>query len=736
MNHSSNETFSGPDTGTVHGVARLARWSLAHRWIVVAAWVVLALAGGMAAAQSGHRLSVAFDLPGQPAYETNTAIVSKFGSGGDNPPLVVVVRLPRGTTADSPGVKSQLAAAFGRAAAALPGGRSASWTGTGDRAFVSADRRTAFQLLYPVPDLASSDPYAAALPRLTRAVAGLRVDGAPVRLTGAGILASGGSGGSSSVLAETLLAGAGALVVLAVVFGSLVAITPLLIATVAIPSAFVFIYALTYAITVSTLVQNIVALVGLGVAIDYALLIVTRWREERGRGLDNRAAVLRASATAGTSVLFSGITVAVSLAALALTSVPFLRSIGLAAMLIPLISIAVSATLLPVVLDAAGPALEWPRRQPARTLSPLWTAIARRVTARPGWSAAGALAILAVLIAPVFSLNLGEPQATATAATATASARAGLDALVTSGIGPGVLRPAEILLPAGRAVPAPGGPITVVSPAAWTRDGLHIVNAWSPADPSSPAGKAALAEIKAAAAAVPGARTGGSPAQDADFITALYGPNLAVIIAAIAVVTFVLLARALRSLWLPVKALLLNLVSLAAAFGVLVFIWQHGHGTTTLFSSPATGAITLWVPLAVFALLFGLSMDYEVFILTRINEEYEQAGDVRPAVIRGIGHTGRLVTSGALILCLAFIALGGVPVTDVKILSTGLAAGIIIDATVIRGVLAPALVALFGRANWWLPRPAARLLRVTPLTPGAAHDSPAPPSGVRPASRR
>ena len=431
------------------------------------------------------------------------------------------------------------------------------------------------------------------------------------------------------MLAETLLAGAGALVVLAVVFGSLVAITPLLIATVAIPSAFVFIYALTYAITVSTLVQNIVALVGLGVAIDYALLIVTRWREERGRGLDNRAAVLRASATAGTSVLFSGITVAVSLAALALTSVPFLRSIGLAAMLIPLISIAVSATLLPVVLDAAGPALEWPRRQPARTLSPLWTAIARRVTARPGWSAAGALAILAVLIAPVFSLNLGEPQATATAATATASARAGLDALVTSGIGPGVLRPAEILLPAGRAVPAPGGPITVVSPAAWTRDGLHIVNAWSPADPSSPAGKAALAEIKAAAAAVPGARTGGSPAQDADFITALYGPNLAVIIAAIAVVTFVLLARALRSLWLPVKALLLNLVSLAAAFGVLVFIWQHGHGTTTLFSSPATGAITLWVPLAVFALLFGLSMDYEVFILTRINEEYEQAGDVR-----------------------------------------------------------------------------------------------------------
>ena len=130
------------------------------------------------------------------------------------------------------------------------------------------------------------------------------------------------------------------------------------------------------------------------------------------------------------------------------------------------------------------------------------------------------------------------------------------------------------------------------------------------------------------------------------------------------IVTFILLARALRSLWLPVKALLLNLISLAAAFGVLAFVWQEGHGTTALFSSPATGAVTLWVPLAVFALLFGLSMDYEVFILTRINEEYEQAGEVRQAVIRGIGHTGRLVTSGALILCLAFIALGGVPVTE------------------------------------------------------------------------
>jgi RND superfamily putative drug exporter len=701
------------------GVARVARWSIAHRWIVIVGWLILTLVGALAAAQSGHRLSYAFDLPGQPGYETNSAIVAHFGSGGDDPPLVVAVRLPAGVTVNSAGVKRELASVFSATSRALPGGRVASWVSTGDRAFVSADGRTTFELAYPVPAFSGSDPYATAVPRLTAALAGQRVDGSPVYITGSEILSSGGSSGGSSVLAETMLAGLGALAVLAVVFGSLVALTPLLIAAVAIPSAFTLVYALTYLTTMSFLVQNILALVGLGVAIDYALLIVTRWREERGNGRGNRAAVLTASATAGRSVLFSGITVSVSLAALALTPVPFLRSIGLAGMLIPLLSVIVSATLLPVILDAIGPRLEWPRRRPARTLSPLWTSIARAVVAHPAWAAVGALVVLGVLIAPAAALNLGEPEATATAATAPASARVGLDLLTASGIGAGVLRPTEILLPAAASLPPPGDGVIVTAPAAWIAGGLRVDDAWSVADPSTTQGKAAVAAAERAAARTPGARVGGTQAQDSDFIAALYGRNLLIIALAIAVVTIALLARALRSLWLPVKALLLNLISLSAAFGVLTFVWQEGHGTSALFASPATGAITLWVPLAVFALLFGLSMDYEVFILTRINEEYARTGDTHEAVIRGIGRTGRLVTSGALILCLAFIALGGVPVTDVKILATGLAAGITVDATVIRGVLAPALVALLGRYNWWLPTPAARLLRITPLRPAA-----------------
>ncbi|HEV2635985.1 MAG TPA: MMPL family transporter [Actinocrinis sp.] len=699
---------------------------------MILGWIVLALAGGVAASQAGPRLSFAFDLPGQPAFETNSAIVHTFGSGGITPPLVAVVQLPAGTTVDSPGVRAQLQTAFGKAAAALPGARTASLLTSNDRAFVSADRRTTFDLIYPIPDFTSSGPYNKARPVLADALAHTTVDGAPVQITGSTILASGGAGGGNSVLFETLAAGAAALVVLAIVFGSLLALLPLLIAGVAIPTAFVFIYAMTYVTTMSTLVQNIVALVGLGVAIDYALLIVTRWREERAGGAENRDAVFKSAATAGSSVVFSGITVTVSLAALALTNVPFLRSVGLAGLLIPLLSIAVSTTLLPVILDAIGPRLEWPRKRPPSTVSRLWTAIARKVVGHRIVSAAGALLVLAVLIIPVFGLSLGEPQASATAATATAEARAGLQDLTSSGIGSGVLRPTEILLPASTgtstgtstssstnsqasAVLPPASGITAVAPAQWSRGGQRVVDAWSADDPSSDAGKAALSRIRGAAAQVPGARVGGSPAQDGDFIHALYGPNLLIIAAAIVVVTLLLLTRALRSVWLPIKALLLNVVSLAAAFGVLTFVWQEGHGTQALFSSPATGAVTLWVPLAVFALLFGLSMDYEVFILTRINEEYESGHEVDEAVIRGIGHTGRLISSGALILFLAFVALGGVPQTDVKILSTGLAAGILIDATVIRGVLAPALVALLGRLNWWLPGPVARVLRITPM---------------------
>jgi RND superfamily putative drug exporter len=209
---------------------------------------------------------------------------------------------------------------------------------------------------------------------------------------------------------------------------------------------------------------------------------------------------------------------------------------------------------------------------------------------------------------------------------------------------------------------------------------------------------------------------GGLQAQNADFIEAVYG-GFPLMIALIALTTFILLARAFRSLLLPLKAVLLNLASVTAAWGVLYLFWQQGYGSEAIWGIDATGSVPAWIPLMIFAFLFGLSMDYEVFILSRMREEFDRTGSTSSAVVQGIGRTGRLVTSAALILFLAFVSMASGPGTDLKMFATGLAAGILLDATVIRALLVPAVVSLFGRWNWWLPRRPARILRVEPSLP-------------------
>jgi RND superfamily putative drug exporter len=209
----------------------------------------------------------------------------------------------------------------------------------------------------------------------------------------------------------------------------------------------------------------------------------------------------------------------------------------------------------------------------------------------------------------------------------------------------------------------------------------------------------------------------GEGAVELDYQHAIFG-GVPLMFGVIALLTFLLLARAFRSVLLAVKALLLNLLSLAAIFGAMTWFWQEGHGSNAVFDIPATGAITFWLPLMVFAFLFGLSMDYEVFILTRMREEYDRTGSTEAAVVEGLGRTGRLVTGAALILFLAFASLASGPDTDLKVFATALGAGILLDATIVRALLLPALVALFGRWNWWLPRPLARVLRAPiPTTP-------------------
>jgi RND superfamily putative drug exporter len=261
----------------------------------------------------------------------------------------------------------------------------------------------------------------------------------------------------------------------------------------------------------------------------------------------------------------------------------------------------------------------------------------------------------------------------------------------------------------------------------WRADGQALVQVWSQDDPASDAGRATLERIRDVA--VGDASVGGTPAEDVDFISAVYGDAIWVALG-VALVTFLLLARALRSLWLPIKALALNVLSLGAAYGVTVLIWQDGWGSELLFGQPSSGVVTIWVPIAAFAFLFGLSMDYEVFLLSRMREEHDrlvalgEGLDERTAtdraVVEGIANTGRLVTSAALILFFAFIALSTVPSVEVKVLATALALGIAIDAVIVRGILAPALVGVLGRANWVMPRWLGKVLML-PADKPAAH---------------
>jgi len=465
-------------------------------------------------------------------------------------------------------------------------------------------------------------------------------------------------------------------------------------------------------------------LIGLGVAIDYSLLVVSRWREERAHGAQGDEAVQRAMETAGRAVVFSGVTVAIGLLALVALPLPFLRSMGYGGMLIPVISVLVAITLLPVLLAKAGQRLDWPHVRSDDKASRAWTRWAEAV-ARRRWLAAGAgVAVIAVLAVAATDLQLGSSDADTVAQSG--DAKTALVALERAGIGEGALLPHEILVEGGTgpervaaALNAVDGLHGAVAPAApdWRRGGTALVEAIPIADSGEHAGKDTLDAVRSAAhAAGPGVRVGGEPASNADFIDVVYG-SFPLMIALIAVTTFILLARAFRSLLLPAKAIVLNVLSIAAAMGVMVLVWQKGYGSELIWDIPATGSIPSWMPVMAFAFLFGLSMDYEVFILSRMREEYDRTGSTRLAVVRGIGRTGRLVTSAALILFLAFVAMASGPGTDIKMFATAMATGILVDATVIRALIVPAVVLLMGRWNWWLPRVPARLLRVEPSLP-------------------
>jgi len=701
---------------------RLTRSVLQHKRAVAISWLVLTLVGIVAAGPASSALDQRFSVPGREGWDASVEIERVYGNGGETLPLMPVVTLPKGTTVDSPGVRDQLTKIEDTARKAVPRSRVAGFGSTGDKAFVSKDGRTTFVYVFaPRTD----DPFGGNVDdqrHLRDALKGTTINGAPVRVTGYDALAdsSGAGDDGPGVLLEAVIGGVGALIVLVFVFGSWLAFVPLAMAICSVLVSFLLLWGLTAITDISPIVQFIVALIGLGVSIDYALLIVIRWREEREKGLEGDEAVVAAMGTAGRAVVFSGTTVAVGLLALIVLPLPFLRSMGYGGLLIPLVATAVAVTLLPVILASVGPRMDRRRIRRRDRSHQFWTKWAELVVRRRGVAAILALAVLGFLVAGATNLHLGNADPDTIAKVG--SAKQGLHELDRSGIGKGAIAPTETLVSAADAqkVADAQAKVADVHGAAapnlpdWRKNGLAVVVGIPRNGDESQAGRDAVQDlIDAAHAASPTARVGGTGPLNADFIDAVYG-SFPLLIAVISVLTFLLLARAFRSLLLPLKAIVLNILSIGAAWGIMELVWQQGHGSDEIWGIAATGSISSWIPFIVFAFLYGLSMDYEVFLLSRIREEYDITKDTNEAVIFGLGRTGRLVTSAALILFLAFAALASGPETDVKVLATGLAAGILLDATVVRAILVPALVSYFGRWNWWLPPGIARVLRVRP----------------------
>ena len=709
---------------------RLARLVMRRHWLVAGIWVVLTIIGAYSAVQVSDRWLEDFSIPGYSAYEANQRVLQAFGNG-EIAPFVAVVSSDSGDVTTDPGVRQAIDAA----AAANPGSRLSSYFNTGSDAYVSADRRTTFAEIHPAGEVSFEGQ--TNIDETRQALADAAPAGVTTHLTGYDALyeeSSGGPDEGPSVLVETLVGGLGALVILLFTFGTLPAVVmPLLVALASILNTFTLIWILTYITDVSIIVQFLVALIGLGVAIDYSLLMIFRYREEL-KTSDREEALVTTMRHAGRSVIVSGSTVAIGLLSLVILPLPFIRSIGIGGLLIPAVSVIVAITLLPALMYVLGRRINSLRVMPRRLVGSdpdrgFWGRWGRYVARRPWPVAIIGIIIVGVLV--FFGLQLNPADAQAKDLPGEGDAHAGLQVLTDAGISPGVLTPFQVVVE-GPATPQQldaladqvaqtEGVAGAAAPPTARMEGIALVEAFSAFDGAAEETDAVIDRLKddvlpAAAGSFAGDTTltlAGGPPEQREFIDAVYG-SFPYVLAFVVILTFILLMRAFRSVFLPLKAVILNLASLAAAYGVIVLIFQMGFGAEEIWNVPATDSIISWIPLMIFAFLYGLSMDYEVFMLSRMREAYDETGSTEKAVALGLSRTGKLVTSAALVLMFAFLVLSSSPGTDIKQFGIGLAAGIILDATVIRALLVPAIVRIMGRWNWWLPARAAKVLRVRP----------------------
>src|SRR3954452_6623254 len=559
-------------------MSSIAEFVLRHRRWVLVGWLVVVIAGVMLVNTTNNRLVIDFSLPGQPGTETANQIDREFHAGGKTAPYVLTMTLPAGQTVT--GNEAAVGKAFADVEQKVPDTRLVDEGNTNDKSFRTKDDRTAYALLFyrfnhnPTAKLPTD--------QIRTALTDAAPSGAKVGVTGADALAVGDDSGGNGVLAEVMLGAVGALAVLAFVFASFLALLPLVVAAASILTTFILLLPLTYLTDVSFIVEFLVALIGLGVAIDYSLILVNRWREERDHGRSNHDAVVIAMQTAGHAVVFSGVTVAIGLLALVVLPVPFMRSIGYGGALIPLASVFTTLTLTPVILGSIGPRVDWPKLRHENTASRAWSAWARTVVRHKLVAAGAGVVILAAFILAFSQIKIG--QANSASLARSGPAYTALQTLTKGGEPTGTLTPLQVLTTTEGAQSAADdlakvdgiADVVVATDPANNRNGHTVVVAIPKEETVNSKSVDPVRDARDVGDSNPAILgIAGLGADQIDFLHGVYG-NFPLMLTLIAVLTFILLARAFRSLLLPLKAVALNLLTLGATLGFMVLFWQKG----------------------------------------------------------------------------------------------------------------------------------------------------------------
>ncbi|MCW2775053.1 MAG: family transporter [Nocardioides sp.] len=680
----------------------VAMASARHPWRTIASWVLAVAAVFFLAAVGGGTFVDDFSAPGSQSSRAMDLVNSNFPEAAKGQALVVF-EAPDGTTLEQDEVG---------VATALENVNKLDHVATVTDPFqagtISEDGRIGYSVLtLDVPEREMGKP---AFATLSEGVTSIDAGDLRVELGGDAVFLNAG-GGSSGHTGIGLLV---ALLVLIVVFGTFVAaVLPIGLSLVAVGAGIGGITLMASFMNVSVSAISVAGLVGLGVGVDYALFVVARYRENRTAGRDNQAALASAMGTSGAAVVFAGGTVAIATSALFITGVGVLTSIGFATAIMVFSSVVAAITLLPALLSLLGDRIDKGhvgRRRPVKVAQETaWWRFGHRVSARPWPYLLGSVAVLLTIAAPAMWMQIAFPAAGD--APEETTHRQAYD-LLTDGFGVGINAPLMVVVdldtPGVDAAGVKGvaadiaavpGIVSVSDPQTSDDSDTVVFTATPTTGPADPATSTTIDRVRDV---IPGNVYVSGITAVTDDLNAQLSAKLPLFIGAVIAVSFLLLMLVFRSIAVPVKAAVMNLLSIGGAYGVLVAVFQWGWGATALGLDGPT-PITSVIVIIMFPILFGLSMDYEVFLLSRIREEYDRTGDNTESVARGLAGTGRVVTSAALIMVAVFSSFIFSPIPSLKMLGLGLAVAILIDATIVRMMLVPATMALLGNANWWLP---------------------------------